>query len=50
MPLQGNLGVERMCRLAEVSRAGFCRYLRRGWQWEEELAPRSTVQDVAIPT
>ena len=48
MPLQGNLGVERMCQLAEVSRAGFYRYLRRGWQWEEEVALRSTVQDVVI--
>jgi len=48
MPLQGNLGVERMCQLAVVSRAGFYRYLRRGWQWEEEVALRSTVQDVVI--
>ena len=48
MPLQGSLGVERMCQLAEVSRAGFYRYLRRGWQWEEEVALRSTVQDVVI--
>ena len=37
-----------MCQLAEVSRAGFYRYLRRGWQWEEEVALRSTVQDVVI--
>jgi hypothetical protein len=48
MPLQGNLGVERMCQLAEVSRAGFNRYLRRGWQWDEEVALRSTVQDVVL--
>lgn len=48
MPLQGNLGVERMCQLAEVSRAGFYRYLRLGWQWEEEVALRSIVQDVVI--
>ena len=48
MPLQGNLGVERMCQLAEVSRAGFYRYLRRGWQSEEEVILRSTVQDVVI--
>ena len=37
-----------MCQLAEVSRAGFYRYLRRGWQWEEEVALRSAVQDVVI--
>ena len=48
MPLQGNLGVEPMCQLAEVSRAGFYRYLRRGWHWEEEVVLRSTVQDVVI--
>ena len=48
MPLQGSLGVERMCQLAAVSRAGYYRYLRRGWQWEEEVALRSTVQDVVI--
>jgi putative transposase len=48
MPLQGSLGVERMCQLAEVSRAGFYRYLRLGWQWEEEVVLRSTVQDVVI--
>ena len=48
MPLQGSIGVERMCQLAEVSRAGFYRYLRRGWPWEEEVALRSTVQDVVI--
>ena len=48
MPLQGSIGVERMCQLAEVSRAGFYRYLRRGWQWDEEVTLRSTVQDVVI--
>lgn len=48
MPLQGHLGVERMCHLTEVSRAGFYRYLRRGWQGEEELALRSAVQDLVI--
>ena len=47
MPLQGSLGVERMCQLAEVSRAGYYRNLRRGWHWEEEVALRSTVQNVS---
>ena len=28
MQLQGNLSVERMCYLGQVSRAGFYRYLR----------------------
>ena len=48
MPLQGNSGVEPMCQLAEVSRAGFYRYLRRGWHWDEEVVLRCTVQDVVI--
>jgi len=41
MPLQGGLSVERMCQLSQVSRASFYRYLRRGWQAEEEMALRS---------
>ena len=48
MSLQGELGVERMCQLAQVSRAGFYRYLGRGWQGEEEVALRSAVQNVVI--
>ena len=48
MPLQGELSVERMCQLAQVSRASFYRYLRRGWQAEEEMALRSAVQSVVI--
>jgi len=48
MRLQGTLSVERMCQLTQVSRAGFYRYLRRGWQTEEEMALRSTVQLIVI--
>jgi putative transposase len=48
MPLQGGLSVERMCQLSQVSRASFYRYLRRGWQAEEEMALRSAVQNVVI--
>ena len=48
MPLQGGLSVERMCQLAQVSRASFYRYLRQGWQAEEEMALRSAVQSVVI--
>ena len=46
--MQGELGVERMCELSQVSRAGFYRYLRRGWQDEEEVALRSAIQSVVI--
>jgi len=48
MPLQGGLSVERMCQLAQVSRASFYRYLRRGWQADEEMALRSAVQSLVI--
>ena len=48
MRLQGGLSVERMCKLAEVSRAGFYRYLRQGWEGEEEVALRSAVQEVVF--
>ena len=37
MPLQGNLGVERMCQLAQVSRAGFYRYLQEETPVEEVI-------------
>jgi len=48
MPLQGHLSVERMCRLADVSRAGFYRYLRGRSRVDEEMTIRSAVQDIAI--
>ncbi len=48
MRLQGCLSVERMCQLAEVSRAGFYRYLQRGSETEEALALRSAIQDVVM--
>jgi putative transposase len=46
--LQGCMSVERMCQLAEVSRAGFYRYLQRGSETEEALALRSAIQDVVM--
>jgi putative transposase len=48
MPLQGHLSVERMCRLADVSRAGFYRYLRGRSGVEEEMIIRSAVQDIVL--
>jgi hypothetical protein len=48
MPLQGSLSIERMCHLAQVSRAEFYRYLRRGWPAKEELTPRSAVPEIAL--
>ena len=38
MPLQGHLTIERMCQLAQVSRASFYRFLRNDWPSDEEMA------------
>ncbi len=35
--MQGNLGIERMCHLAQVSRAGFYRSLQERMPVEEEM-------------
>ena len=48
MLLQGNLGVERMCQLAQVSRAGFYRYLQEKTPVEEDMDLRSAIQQIAL--
>jgi putative transposase len=48
VPVQGSLSVERMCQLAQISRAGFYHYLRAGWEAEEEIALRSAVQSIVL--
>jgi putative transposase len=48
MPLQGHLTIERMCQLAQVSRASFYRFWANGWSSEEEMAVRSAVQNIVI--
>jgi len=48
MSLQGGLAIERMCFLADVSRAGFYRYLRAEDPWQEEMVVRSEVQKIAL--
>ena len=48
MPVQGSLGVGRMCQLAWVSRAGFYRSFRQHNPVEEEMAVRAAVQKVAL--
>jgi transposase InsO family protein len=48
MPLQGRLSVERMCRLAQVSRAGFYRSLQSCAPVQEDLEVRSTIQAIAV--
>ena len=48
MPLQGGLSIERMCQLAQVSRAGFYRYLDYRAPEEEDMTVRSAIQEIAL--
>jgi transposase InsO family protein len=48
MSLQGGLTIERMCQLAQVSRAGFYRSLREQAPAEEDIAIRSAIQQIAL--
>ena len=48
MPLHGSLSVERMCHLAQVSRAGFYRRLAVAGPREEEMEVRSAVQRISL--
>jgi transposase InsO family protein len=48
MPLQGSLSIERMCQLAQVSRAGFYRYLQDRAPTQEDMNVRSTIQAIAV--
>jgi transposase InsO family protein len=48
MPLQGNLSVERMCYLAQVSRAGFYRWLAREAPREEAIELRDAIQKIFL--
>src|SRR5258708_875655 len=48
MSMQGNLSVERMCCLVQVSRAGFYRSLKSREPDSEEMGLRSAIQSVAV--
>ena len=48
MPLQGNLSVARMCKLAGVSRAGYYRFLVEEAPVEEEMEIRSAMQQIVL--
>lgn len=48
MRLQGNLSIERMCQLAQVSRAGFYRAYQESEPEQEELDLRSTIQAIFL--
>jgi transposase InsO family protein len=45
---QGSLGIERMCRVSGVSRAGFYRSLQERMPVEEEMEVRSAIQQIAV--
>ena len=46
--MQGGLSIERMCYLAQVSRAGFYRSMAEKTPVEEDLEVRSAIQKIAI--
>jgi len=48
MTVQGNLGVERMCQLVQVSRASFYRSLKERAPAEEDVEVRSTIQQIVL--
>jgi putative transposase len=48
MPTQGSLGVEPMCGLAQVSRAGFYRFLQQQDPGEEDMEVRSAIQQIVL--
>jgi transposase InsO family protein len=48
MSLQGSLSIERMCQLAQVSRAGFYRWLPEPAPVKEEMEVRATIQQIVL--
>ena len=48
MSLQGSLSIERMCHLAQVSRAGFYRSSQEQQPLQEEMEVRSTIQQIVL--
>ena len=48
MSLQGKLSIERMCQLAQVSRAGFYRSLQEQQPVQEKMEVRSAIQQIVL--
>jgi len=48
--MQGSLGIEQMCQLAPVSRAGFYRSLQEQRPVEEEMEVCSAIQQIVFGT
>jgi transposase InsO family protein len=47
-PLQGELGIEQMCRLTGVSRAGYYRHWRESAPRQEEMGVRDAIQRLSL--
>ena len=48
MPTQSRLGIEPMCRLAQVSRAGFYRFLQQRHPVEEDMEVRNAIHEIVL--
>lgn len=48
MPTRGSLGIEPMCRLAQVSRAGFYRFFQQRDPGAEETEVRDAIQQIVL--
>jgi transposase InsO family protein len=48
MPIEGSLGIEPMCRLAAVSRAGFYRFVQQRHPGEEDMEVRNAIQQIVL--
>ncbi len=48
MPTADSLGIEPMCRLAQVSRAGYYRFLQPRYPGEEEMEVRNAIQQIVL--
>jgi putative transposase len=48
MPNEGSLGIEPMCRLAGVSRAGFYRFLEQRHPQEQDMEVRAAIQSIVV--
>ena len=48
MPTQCSLGIEPMCRLAGVSRAGYYRFLQPRYPGEEQMEVRNAIQQIVV--
>jgi transposase InsO family protein len=48
MPTADSLGIEPMCRLAAVSRAGFYRFLQPRYPGEEDMEVRNAIQQIVL--